>query len=69
MLCRTKIFQDDVPAALTKDKKRIEEVEIKVVMGWSSTLYVTNFPEGTKDDSLRALFEPVSIVNTHESSC
>ncbi|TIB36113.1 hypothetical protein E3P84_01132 [Wallemia ichthyophaga] len=56
------LSRDDVPAALTKDKKRIEEVEIKVVMGWSSTLYVTNFPEGTKDDSLRALFEPYGTI-------
>ena len=45
--------------ALTKDKKRVEEAEIKVVMGWSSTLYVTNFSESTKDSDLRTLFAPV----------
>ena len=54
--------QDDVLAALTKDKKRIEDIEINVVMGWSATLYVTNFPEGTKDEELRALFEPYGTI-------
>ncbi|TIB96553.1 hypothetical protein E3Q17_03809 [Wallemia mellicola] len=54
--------RDDVLAALTKDKKRIEDIEINVVMGWSATLYVTNFPEGTKDEELRALFEPYGTI-------
>lgn len=69
VLYQTEILQDDVLTALTKDKKRVEEAEIKVVMGWSSTLYVTNFPEGTRDDGLRALFEPVSVVDIHGPSC
>ena len=53
--------------ALTKDKKRVADTEIKVAMGWSTTLYVTNFPEGTQDENLREMFSPVSqiLVNYH----
>ncbi|KAH8104839.1 RNA-binding protein Prp24 [Cristinia sonorae] len=50
------IERDSVPAALTKDKKRIQGQEIAVHLGWRSTLYVTNFPEKTDDESIRSLF-------------
>ncbi|KIY71712.1 RNA-binding protein Prp24 [Cylindrobasidium torrendii FP15055 ss-10] len=49
--------KENVPAALTKDKKRIREQEIAVHLAWQSTLYVTNFPESADDATIRALFE------------
>lgn len=53
-------MQDSVPAALTKDKKRIREQEIGVNLAWKSTLYVTNFPERTDDRAIKALFGKVA---------
>lgn len=49
-----------MPAALTKDKKRINEHEIAVHLAWKSTLYVTNFPESAGDPYLRNVFGKVS---------
>lgn len=54
-------IQDCVPAALTKDKKRIHEQEIAVHLAWKSTLYVTNFPESADDAFMRNLFGKVSL--------
>ncbi|EPQ51022.1 hypothetical protein GLOTRDRAFT_66218 [Gloeophyllum trabeum ATCC 11539] len=48
--------RESVPAALTKDKKRIREQEIAVNMAWQSTLYVTNFPEKADDAFIRDIF-------------
>ncbi|CAK5284383.1 unnamed protein product [Mycena citricolor] len=48
--------RDSVPAALTKDKKRLHGQEVAVHMAWSSTLYVTNFAESADDASIRDLF-------------
>ncbi|KAF9013425.1 hypothetical protein BDQ17DRAFT_1386973 [Cyathus striatus] len=48
--------RDDIPVALTKDKKRIRDQEISVHMAWKSTLYVTNFPESSDDTFMRNLF-------------
>lgn len=48
--------RDSVPAALTKDKKRVHDHEISVHLAWESTLYVTNFPESADDASIRKLF-------------
>ncbi|KAF8272792.1 RNA-binding protein Prp24 [Lactarius quietus] len=48
--------RDSVPAALTKDKKRVHNHEINVHLAWESTLYVTNFPESADDASIRKLF-------------
>ncbi|KAI9057468.1 RNA-binding protein Prp24 [Trametes sanguinea] len=48
--------RDSVPAALTKDKKRIREQEVAVHLAWRSTLYVTNFPEDADDTFIRTLF-------------
>lgn len=52
--------RESIPAALTKDKKRLNETEIEVSIAWQSTLYVTNFPESADDAYIRGLFEPVS---------
>ena len=52
--------RDSVPAALTKDKKRIPDQEIAVHLAWKSTLYVTNFPESADDKFIRDLFGKVS---------
>ncbi|KAG8973011.1 Splicing factor [Tulasnella sp. 425] len=48
--------RESVPAALTKDKKRIQGNEIAVFLAWRSTLYVTNFPEKADDVFIRDLF-------------
>ncbi|KAI6145673.1 hypothetical protein EDD17DRAFT_1653003 [Pisolithus thermaeus] len=48
--------RDSVPAALTKDKKRIDGTEANVHLAWRSTLYVTNFPEKWDDAAVRDLF-------------
>lgn len=54
--------RDNVPAALTKDKKRIHETEISVHLAWRSTLYVTNFPEKFDDTSIRDLFGQYGLI-------
>lgn len=54
--------RDNMPAALTKDKKRIHETEISVHLAWRSTLYVTNFPEKFDDTSIRDLFGQYGLI-------
>lgn len=54
--------RDSVPAALTKDKKRIHETEIGVHLAWRSTLYITNFPEKFDDTSIRDLFGQYGLI-------
>ena len=54
-------IQDSVPAALTKDKKRIDGQEVAVHLAWQSTLYVTNFPEKADDTFIRTLFAKVRV--------
>ncbi|KAG8755812.1 Splicing factor [Serendipita sp. 396] len=54
--------KDSIPAALTRDKKRIRGAEITVVVGWRSTLYVTNFREGMVDSEMRALFDEFGTI-------
>ncbi|KAJ7164661.1 hypothetical protein C8R43DRAFT_236103 [Mycena crocata] len=56
------IERDSVPAALTKDKKRLRDQEVAVHLAWKSTLYVTNFPESADDDSMRELFGKYGIL-------
>ncbi|PIL22915.1 hypothetical protein GSI_15611 [Ganoderma sinense ZZ0214-1] len=48
--------RESVPAALTKDKKRVQGHEVAVHLAWKSTLYITNFPEGADDTFIRTLF-------------
>ncbi|KAL5519977.1 hypothetical protein ACEPAG_1637 [Sanghuangporus baumii] len=57
-------FQDreSVPAALTKDKKRLRDQEISVHVAWKSTLYVTNFPEKVDDAYIRELFGQFGLI-------
>ncbi len=55
--------RDSVPAALTKDKKRIHDEEISVHLAWQSTLYVTNFPESADDAFIRTLFGKVGAYS------
>ncbi|EKM51632.1 uncharacterized protein PHACADRAFT_261883 [Phanerochaete carnosa HHB-10118-sp] len=54
--------RESVPAALTKDKKRIHGEEIAVHLAWKSTLYVTNFPETADDKSIRELFGKYGVL-------
>ncbi|KAJ9113953.1 hypothetical protein QFC19_000149 [Naganishia cerealis] len=57
--------RDSVPAALTRDKKRIGEDEVHVYQAGHTTLFVTNFPEKMDDASLREMFAPYGdIVET-----
>ncbi len=51
-----------MPAALTKDKKRVRGQEIAVHLAWRSTLYITNFPEDADDTFIRTLFGKVSLT-------
>ncbi|KAM5538638.1 hypothetical protein V8D89_007667 [Ganoderma adspersum] len=48
--------RESVPAALTKDKKRVQGHEVAVHLAWKSTLYITNFLEGADDTFIRTLF-------------
>ncbi|KAL0960935.1 hypothetical protein HGRIS_005940 [Hohenbuehelia grisea] len=54
--------RDAVPAALTKDKKRIDGQEIAVHLAWKSTLYITNFPEALDDAGVRELFGKFGVI-------
>ncbi|GJE88539.1 RNA-binding protein Prp24 [Phanerochaete sordida] len=54
--------RESVPAALTKDKKRVHGEEIAVHLAWKSTLYVTNFPESADDSSVRELFGKYGVL-------
>ncbi|KAF9257513.1 hypothetical protein L218DRAFT_910382 [Marasmius fiardii PR-910] len=54
--------RDSVPAALTKDKKRIRGNEIAVHLAWQSTLYITNFPETADDSFIRNLFSKYGTI-------
>lgn len=53
--------QENIPAALTKDKKRIHGHEITVHLAWKSTLYVTNFPPSMDDLGMRTFFGKVGL--------
>ncbi|CAO1625875.1 unnamed protein product [Parajaminaea phylloscopi] len=48
--------RSSIPAARTKDKKRVRGSEVSVSLGWECTLYVTNFPAEYDDAAIRALF-------------
>ena len=48
-------------AARTRDKKKLGEVEVDVFPTWSSTLYITNFPESFDDAQMRELFATVRL--------
>ncbi|KEI40381.1 uncharacterized protein L969DRAFT_621145 [Mixia osmundae IAM 14324] len=56
------VARDSILAALTKDKRRVEDQEISVALGWRSTCYVTNFPESSEDKDIRTLFEPYGEI-------
>lgn len=63
LIGRTNIsIQENIPAALTKDKKRIHGHEIAVHLAWKSTLYVTNFPPSMDDSGMRTLFGKVRAL-------
>ncbi|KAH7885374.1 hypothetical protein F5I97DRAFT_1378091 [Phlebopus sp. FC_14] len=54
--------RDSIPAALTKDKKRINGTEVSVHLAWRSTLYITNFPERMDDASIRDLCGQYGLI-------
>lgn len=49
-----------VPEALKRDRRQVDDQQIHVSMLWRSTLYVTNFPPATDDESIRTMFSNVS---------
>lgn len=49
-------------AARTRDKKKLNGQEVDVFPTWSSTLYITNFPEAYDDAQTRALFAPYGTI-------
>jgi RNA recognition motif-containing protein len=51
---------ESIPAALARDRRKIDGQEISVSMLWRSTLFITNIPRGTDDPELRKLLSPVS---------
>lgn len=56
--------RSSIPAARTKDKKRLRGQEIAVHLGWECTLYVTNFPSDPSwdDARIRSLFSAYGSV-------
>ncbi|KAJ7644334.1 hypothetical protein FB45DRAFT_897551 [Roridomyces roridus] len=63
MVATVEFFErDNVPAALTKDKKRLRGQEVAVHLAWKSTLYVTNFPESADDAFVRELFGQYGVL-------
>ncbi|PSR71958.1 hypothetical protein PHLCEN_2v12168 [Hermanssonia centrifuga] len=54
--------RESVPAALTKDKKRVHGEEIAVHIAWKSTLYVTNFPESADNEFVKQLFGKYGVL-------
>ena len=62
-------MQESVPAALTKDKKRVQGHEVAVHLAWKSTLYITNFPEGADDTFIRTLFGKVRWSGYCQCTC
>lgn len=54
-------MQESVLAARTKDKKRINDVELEVYIAWECCLYVTNYPETYDKAAVEKLFEQVCL--------
>ena len=55
------IEKSSIPTAQTKDKKKINDVEIEVHLAWQSCLYVTNFPEAFDKTAIESLFSTVCL--------
>ncbi|POY75020.1 hypothetical protein BMF94_1996 [Rhodotorula taiwanensis] len=54
--------KESVLAARTKDKKRINDVELEVYIAWECCLYVTNYPESYDKDAVQKLFEQYGAI-------
>lgn len=54
--------RSSIPAAHTKDKKRIDGQFVQVDLGYECTLYVTNFSEEADDHWIRTLFSPYGDI-------
>ncbi|GAA5875208.1 hypothetical protein JCM3774_004169 [Rhodotorula dairenensis] len=48
--------KESVLAARTKDKKRVNDVELEVYIAWQCCLYVTNYPESYDKSAVEKLF-------------
>lgn len=51
-----------VPAALARDRKKIDNHEVHISMLWRSTLFITNFPKDADDESIRKLLAPFGRI-------
>lgn len=51
-----------VPAAKTKDKKKLNGMQISISLGWECTLFVTNFSEAWTDAEVRRRFGKYGLV-------
>ena len=56
-----------VPAALARDRKKLDGNEVSVSMLWRSTLFVTNFSRDTDAPRLRQLFSQVRGIGNGEN--
>jgi hypothetical protein len=53
---------DAIPAALARDRKKIDSAQVSVSMLWRSTLFITNFDKEFDDAKARELFGRVSAT-------
>ncbi|GAA6026461.1 hypothetical protein JCM8202_005309 [Rhodotorula sphaerocarpa] len=56
------VEKESVLAARTKDKKRINDVELEVYIAWECCLYVTNYPETYDKAAVEKLFEQYGTI-------
>jgi hypothetical protein len=51
---------ESIPAALARDRKKVDSSEISVSMLWRSTLFITNMARDMDDEALRSHLSQVS---------
>ncbi|KAM0751866.1 hypothetical protein T439DRAFT_325059 [Meredithblackwellia eburnea MCA 4105] len=56
------VDRESVLAAQTKDKKRINDVEVDVHIAWKSCLFVTNYPESYDKAAVETLFSKYGTI-------
>ncbi|GAA5954263.1 hypothetical protein JCM8115_003354 [Rhodotorula mucilaginosa] len=54
--------KESVLAARTKDKKRVNGVELEVYIAWECCLYVTNYPESYDKSAVEKLFSQYGTI-------
>ncbi|KAI5481378.1 pre-mrna splicing factor 24 [Pseudohyphozyma bogoriensis] len=56
------VDKESVGMAQTKDKKKINGVEVEVHIAWKSCLYVTNYPESYDKEKVEKLFSKYGTI-------